>query len=304
MHYSIIYSAEYGYERAVSDQHNALRVRPSNNDTQRVEGFDVSIEPAARQYTHTDYFGTEVIEFAISGAHEQLAIRAESRVRVESPDPPPAPSWEQLRTPAYLDAGAEYLGSLDPPANPERIAELGAEARAEDPLQTLTAVCSLIPDRFEYRAGVTYVGSTVNDLLAGGAGVCQDFVHLALTILRREGIACRYVSGYLFAPRSSNGDGSGAERAEEASAEVNTHAWIEVLLPSPAEESNGNDEISDAGVWVGADPTNRALTGTNHIKIGHGRAYSDVPPIRGVYRGTARATLESRVRMTKLPEPH
>ena len=89
----------------------------------------------------------------------------------------------------------------------------------------------MIPDRFEYRAGVTYVGSTVGDLLAAGAGVCQDFAHLALLLLRRHGIGARYVSGYLWAP--SDGD--------EASAEVETHAWVEALLPG-----------ADGLAWVGA----------------------------------------------------
>ena len=73
-----------------------------------------------------------------------------------------------------------------------------------------------------------------------------------------------------------------------ASSEVNTHAWLEALLP----DADGNPH------WVGADPTNRSLTGVSHVKIGHGRAYSDVPPIRGVYRGPAHAALEASVTMT------
>ena len=125
---------------------------------------------------------------------------------------------------------------------------------------------------------MTYVGSTVADLLAAGAGVCQDFAHLALLLLRRHGIGARYVSGYLWAP--SGGD--------DASAEVETHAWVEALLPG------------DVGLaWVAADPTNRTLGGESHVKIGHGRHYADVPPIKGVYRGTAGSELSASVRMTR-----
>ncbi len=282
-HYSITYTSEYRYEGEVTDQHNAIRVRPFHGGAQRLEGFDVTVDPAARLYEHTDYFGTEVIQFAISGKHDHLSVRAESRVRVEAPENPPEPDWEALAGPEYADEGAEYLGPLNPPANPERIAELLAEARTGLPLDMLETICTLIPDRFDYRPGVTYVGSTVNDLLAGGAGVCQDFVHLALTMLRREGIASRYVSGYLYAPTGGS----------SASAEVNTHAWLEALLPA----ADGSPR------WVGADPTNRRLTGADHVKIGHGRAYSDVPPIRGVYRGAAHAALDARVKMTRLPDP-
>ncbi len=84
------------------------------------------------------------------------------------------------------------------------------------------AVSELIPDRFEYRQGATFVDSTVSDLLRTGAGVCQDFVHLGLCVLRHHGIAARYVSGYLFAGGSDDG---------RESVEVDTHAWLEALLP-------------------------------------------------------------------------
>jgi transglutaminase-like putative cysteine protease len=130
---------------------------------------------------------------------------------------------------------------------------------------------------------VTYVGSTVQDLLDAGAGVCQDFVHLALVLLRRNGIAARYVSGYLFSAPEDGGTDS---------VEVQTHAWLEALLPG----TGGRGEP----IWVGADPTNRRLAGETHVKIGHGRRYGDVPPIKGVYRGEAGAELEASVHMTRL----
>jgi transglutaminase-like putative cysteine protease len=150
------------------------------------------------------------------------------------------------------------------------------------PLATLLQITDLIPDRFEYRKGATYVDSMVEHLLDIGAGVCQDFVHLGLCLLRHHGIAARYVSGYLYAAPA---DG------RQESIEVDTHAWIEALLPVP-----GGAEP----VWVGADPTNRGLTGEAHVKIGHGRHYADVPPIKGVYRGTATSEHDARVTMTQL----
>ena len=127
------------------------------------------------------------------------------------------------------------------------------------------------------------MGSTVDDLLDGGAGVCQDFVHLSLILLRDAGVAARYVSGYLFA---------GPENGGGNSVEVNTHAWVEGLVPGPDGEEP---------TWVGADPTNRKLACDEHVKIGHGRHYGDVAPIRGVYRGTGgTAAHEVNVRMTRL----
>ena len=112
--------------------------------------------------------------------------------------------------------------------------------------------------------------------------MCQDFVHLALILLRHEGIAARYVSGYLFAAPEDGGADS---------VEVDTHAWIEALLP---------DEDGEP-CWVGADPTNRRLAGEEHVKIGHGRHYGDVAPIKGVYKGApAHAEHDVSVRMTRL----
>jgi len=156
-------------------------------------------------------------------------------------------------------------------------------ARARTPLATVRWLNELIPDRFAYRPGVTYVGSTIDDLLAAGAGVCQDFVHLALVLLRRHGIAARYVSGYLFSAPADGGTDS---------VEVQTHAWLEALLPG----TGGRGEP----IWVGADPTNRRLSGETHVKIGHGRKYSDVPPIKGVYAGSANAHLDASVTMSRL----
>ncbi|HKJ35695.1 MAG TPA: transglutaminase family protein [Solirubrobacterales bacterium] len=282
MRYSIIYNAEYRYAFAVTDQQNALRIRPADNGAQTLEGFDLTIDPAARLYRHSDYFGTEVIQFAISESHDHLRISAEARVSTEEPPPPPDPGADALTGKAFRDRGAEYLGELEPAADREKVSALADEVRGDRPLQTLRSLCELIPDRFEYRPGATYVGSTVDDLLEGGAGVCQDFVHLGLTLLRGEGIPARYVSGYLFAPNGDSAD----------SAEVNTHAWLEALIPAEDEE--------DEPVWVAADPTNRSFAGDDHVKIGHGRAYSDVPPIRGVYRGRAESSVEASVRMTRL----
>ncbi len=146
-------------------------------------------------------------------------------------------------------------------------------------------ISELIPDRFAYRRGATYVDSTIADLLEADAGVCQDFVHLGLCLLRHHGIAARYVSGYLFAAEN---DDAGE------SIEVDTHAWLEALLPAGSAAANSEP------VWVGADPTNRVLAGETHVKIGHGRHYADVPPIKGVYRGAATARLQASVTMTRL----
>jgi transglutaminase-like putative cysteine protease len=286
MNFAIRYLTNYAYDADVVDNLNALRVKPTGSGRQRCDEFSVRLAPEVRLHRHTDYFGTEVVEFEVSRPHRALTIDVRARVTTKPAPDPPAATWEALRDPSYREAGGEFLLQTDDAPDGPLLSELLEATRAAPtPLAALTALSELIPDRFEYRKGATYVDSTVSHLLEVGAGVCQDFVHLGLCVLRRHGIPARYVSGYLFAA----GSGSSQE-----SVEVDTHAWLEALLP-----------VDDPGraaepVWVGADPTNRGLTGENHVKIGHGRHYPDVPPIKGVYRGVANAALNASVTMTRL----
>jgi transglutaminase-like putative cysteine protease len=278
MHFAIRYLTEYRYDAPVTDNLNALRVKPATTATQRVDAFEVRVDPETRLHQHVDYYGTTVIEFGISRPHEQLSIDVRSRVRTAPPEDPADAPWADLKAAGYTAEAGEF--ALPDGSEPDDLAldELVGVSRAQTPLATVRRLVEVIPDRFEYRPGVTYVGSTVGDLLEAGAGVCQDFAHLALLLLRRNGIAARYVSGYLWAPGEDGAD----------SAEVETHAWIEALVPGDREP-----------MWVPADPTNRTLGGETHVKIGHGRNYADVPPIKGVYRGGAGADLRAAVKMTR-----
>jgi transglutaminase-like putative cysteine protease len=282
MHFSIHYTTEYEYAKPVSDNLNALRVRPATTANQRCDEFHVRIDPETRLGRHSDYFGTEVIEFGISKPHSSLTIDVRARVVTSDPAQPPDPSWDEVVSAAYLEAAGEYLLASIPEPPRSALDEFNHFAEAPSPLSSALHLCELIPNRFAYRRGATYVGSTVADLLDIGAGVCQDFVHLALIVLRRAGIASRYVSGYLFAADGDDGDDS---------VEVDTHAWLEILLPG----SGGAGEP----VWVGLDPTNRVAVSERYVKVGHGRHYDDVPPIKGVYRGGP-SRLRARVVMTRL----
>ena len=284
MNFAIRYLTEYEYDSDVVDNLNALRVKPMANGRQRCDEFGVRLTPEVRVHRHTDYFGTDVVEFEISRPHRQLSIDVRARVSTKPSAEPPRATWEALANPNYREAGGEFLLQTDDaPEHPVLQQLLGATRAASSPLAALTLVSELIPDRFEYRQGATYVGSTIQDLLDAGAGVCQDFVHLALVLLRRHGIAARYVSGYLWAAPQDGGSDS---------VEVETHAWLEALLPGGGQRGEP--------VWVGADPTNRRMAGETHVKIGHGRAYHDVPPIKGVYRGPGSAALDAAVTMTRL----
>jgi transglutaminase-like putative cysteine protease len=283
MNFAIRFLTKYEYDADVVDNLNALRVRPAANGHQRCDEFGVRLTPEVRLHRHADYFGTEVVEFEVSRPHRHLTIDVRARVSTKNPESPPHATWDALREPGYLEAGGEFLLQTDDAPNHPALAELLTTTRAAStPLATVLLTSELIPDRFEYRQGATYVHSKIEDLFEAGAGVCQDFVHLGLCLLRHHGIAARYVSGYLFAGGSDN---------SQESVEVDTHAWLEALLPVPG----GGEPM-----WAGTDPTNRVLAQESHVKIGHGRHYADVAPIKGVYRGGANAKLDASVTMTRL----
>ena len=283
MNFQIQYRTEYRYDNPVSDNLNAIRVRPTTNSTQRCDDFHVLVDPEARVQRHVDYFGTEVIEFGIPKPHDHLTIDVRARVVTSPPPDVLEAPWHRLDAPAYQEAAGEFLlpTGHEPPEG--MLDELTANSHAKTPIATVRLLNELIPDRFTYDQETTYVGSTVEDLLKAGGGVCQDFVHLALILLRNQGIAARYVSGYLWAAPEDGGSDS---------MEVHTHAWVEALVPAAGERNEP--------VWVGADPTNRRMAGETHVKIGHGRHYSDVPPIKGVFRGAAESELDASVQMTRL----
>lgn len=280
MRFAIHYLTGYRYDEPVSDNLNVLRVTPASTPTQELEDFRVQVDPEARLHRHTDYFGAQVVEFGITRPHEHLTIDVRARVSTSEPPAPLGGGWEGLGEPAYATAGAEYL--LPSPIDgrwDDTLGELRAAVRGETPADTVRALCELIPDRFEYRAGVTYVGSTVEDLLEGGAGVCQDFAHLAVAALRVAGLPARYVSGYL-----ETQPPPGRPRLQGADA---SHAWAAVLLP----------EVG----WVDLDPTNDQFVDDRYVVTAWGRDYGDVPPVKGViFTEASTSTLRVAVDVTRL----
>jgi transglutaminase-like putative cysteine protease len=280
VNFTIRYLSEYRYSEPASDNLNVLRVKPGNSALQTCEEFTMRVDPEARLHTYRDYFGTEVIEFGIAEPHDALTMDARMRVTTHERPEPPAGDWEEVAGSAYRVAGNEFLLMRERSASEAVITAMATEVRGESPLATALAVSEVIPDRFEYNADATFVGSTIEDLIEGGGGVCQDFVHLANEVLRANGVAARYVSGYLFAAPPDGGTDS---------VEVLTHAWVEALITV----ANG------VPTWVAVDPTNRGIAGETHVKVGHGRDYSDVSPIRGVYRGGGGAELDVAVEMRR-----
>lgn len=288
MRFDIRYTSRFDYDTPVSESQNVLRACPASDARQQVSHYRVVTRPSARVFSYTDYWGTRVDTFGIRAPHDVLEVTAECTV-----DTSPvaavtaAPRWSALDDPAFRDAHADYLGRSSHVDWDDAVrdhAQQRAELAGDDVVGAVLGIHRLVGTSFDYVPGATYVGVGVDQLLATRQGVCQDFAHVVVALCRSIGIPARYVSGYLFASADDVGDDPEGEEID-----VQTHAWVEVAIP-------------EAG-WLPLDPTNRQQVGERHIKIGHGRDYGDVPPLKGVYVGGSPHELWAGVHIRRMPIP-
>lgn len=255
MLFELKHQTTFEYSSPVSESLMEFRLTPVTDSCQRVLQHRSHVTPIRNIQQNLDYLGNTVSTFNIPAAHNQVQVCFESLVETfagarrsgelrgltlyDSLKPSSRTEW----TPAFLD----YAQSFDAHRG------LGNREAAE-------AIRSAIFEGFRYDTEATHSGSTINDLLEGGAGVCQDFSHLMIALCRWLEIPARYVSGYVLTESASEGA-------------VASHAWVEIHDPKSG--------------WVGIDPTHNKWVEEHHIRIGVGRDYDDVTPNRGVYRGSA-----------------
>lgn len=283
MNYFVRHLTKFSYKSEVSESIMETRMHPRSDDSQRCLTFQLSVTPRCRVFSYRDHHGNHVHHFDIPGPHTQLVIVAESLVETQAhagiPQSLPQGSWEELdRQVAEGDFWEMLLPSTfatPTPALKELARQLDLRRR-DDPLSVLHLLNKQLYEHFDYKPNSTRADSPIDHALRSCAGVCQDFAHIMITLVRTElQIPCRYVSGYLF-------HDEGAHDRSEAAA---THAWVEAFLP----------ELG----WVGFDPTNCLFAGDRHIRTAIGRDYADVPPTHGIFRGQTKSELSVAVRVTR-----
>ncbi len=283
MFYAIRHVTRYRYSRPAWQSIMEVRMHPRTEYTQRCFTFQLSVNPRARIFAFVDHFGNHVHHFDLPAHHRELTIVADALVNLEMPDALPSSlpteSWEHLN---HLIEEEDHWPMLMPShyARPSpQLEDFTREHRLDvpdgrDPLSLVVDVSNAINGAFEYVKKSTAVNSPIDVSLASRQGVCQDFSHIMIAVVRGLRIPCRYVSGYLFHD----------ELHHDRSAEGATHAWVEALLPGLG--------------WVGFDPTNGVITGNRHIRTAVGRDYADVPPTIGTMKGRAETELQVRVRVS------
>lgn len=285
MRLSIDHLTSFRYGTPVRASYNEARMTPVSSGRQVVWASRLTITPTPWRTAYTDYWGTPVTCFELHEPHDRLDIQAVSLVETR-PDPDAWDTerrvggadlpWAELHGGTVLDAMGEYLQNSSRTTPHEELAALAADLADRPPRLAALDVCALVHDRMAYRAGSTAVTSTAAEAWQGGSGVCQDFSHVTCGALRHLGIPARYVSGYLHPA------GTDAVRGDQVAGE--SHSWVEFWC----------------GSWLAYDPTAMQRTGEAYVRVGHGRDYSDVSPLRGTYAG-GDSEMVAKVTITALP---
>jgi transglutaminase-like putative cysteine protease len=266
----IQHETRFEYTEPVSESVTEVRMEPLADSDQSPHSFHLSLSPSCALFRYQDGFGNYVHHFNLAAPHRQVRILAACVVETH-----PAHRAHPASAAVYpLEVSRLNLDALGflrlrgpvhatPLLTPVLDALRPATGTRVEPL--ILGVAHYIHSHFTYARDVTLVSSPIEDVLQQGKGVCQDFTHLMIAILRSFDLPARYVSGYLHRPNK----------------ESQSHAWCEAWLP-------------DVG-WFGIDPTNDCLVDDQFVKVAVGRDYTDVPPNKGVYRGRGDESISVRV---------
>jgi transglutaminase-like putative cysteine protease len=262
----IEHSTTFTYEAPIVEAYTELRMRPLDVGGQRCSSFRLTTTPAgARVREYRDHFGNAITHFDVLDAHEQLVVTASSDVFTPpvfatQTKPSLLEFHDYLRPTHYvaLDGGARTLAAESAGAGT-------AEERAR-------ALMSALRAALVYERGATTVQTRVDEVLALGRGVCQDFAHVLIAACRCAGIPARYVSGYF--------------HDSELAGEAASHAWVDVY--------------DDGRGWISLDPTHDREQDESYVRVAVGRDYADVPPTRGVFKGGAHESLSVQVEVRAL----
>jgi transglutaminase-like putative cysteine protease len=274
------------YTARVEVAYHCAHLTPRDDERQQVERFRLTIDPPPAQcIASRDSFGNVRTEFSLYVPHQELVVGVESRVTVRplecAVDESAAASWEQVAAALRYVAGAPFRRASEfvyaSPYVPLQPLLTDYARPSFPPGRSVLAAARELMQRihrdFSYEAGVTEVGTPLLEVFRDRRGVCQDFAHLMIAMLRGLGLPARYVSGYLLT-RPPPG------RARLVGADA-SHAWVSIWCPNLG--------------WIDLDPTNAVLPETDHVTLAIGRDYGDVMPLRGVIQGGASHTVEVAV---------
>ncbi|MBL7749563.1 MAG: transglutaminase family protein [Chitinophagaceae bacterium] len=273
--YRIKHITRYTYPSPVIDSANQVMLFPLDDERQEVKKHDLLITHQPSVELFTDYFGNKVGIFSVIKPHRELTIESIIEVIIheaELPDPDTASEtqWDNLNKIREQFPYMDFM-LLENGDSYDEIAAVVNSLMNETitPFAIAGQMSAFVYDNFEYKKGITSVETQVDEIWKLKAGVCQDFAHILLVMLRIVGIPARYVSGYI-CPKNHELRGEGA-----------THAWVEAYIPFHG--------------WLGFDPTNNCIASDRHVRLAVGRSFTDCTPVKGTYKGSSEHKLEVSV---------
>lgn len=284
MEFEITHVTNYRYTHPAAEAYGEARLTPPTTPSQTVMSHRLVIEPEVKTSEYHDHFGNRVDFFSLPFRHRKLVVNNEAIVRTH----PVALPGSALELP--IQESRQILGSaladIFDYLQPTPVVETGREAvawakkylRGDAPLgEAIQNLNEAIHREFVYESGSTENSTPLATVWKQKRGVCQDFAHIGLSILRTAGLPARYVCGYI-----ETDPPVGRTRLVGA---VATHAWIEVLAPGMQ--------------WVAIDPTNRQWLNERYVAVSFGRDYRDATPLRGTFKGSGGQAMRVRVTMKR-----
>lgn len=273
--YRIKHITRYTYPASVIDSANQVMLFPIDDPQQEVKKHELIITHQPSVEVFTDYFGNKVGVFSVIKPHHELTIQSNIEVILHETvlpenEQPAASQWENLQLIREEFPYMDFM-LIEHFEQEEAVKQIVSSLKegTVTPLAVAQKMSAFVYDTFEYKKGITNVETKVDEIWALKAGVCQDFAHVLLVMLRIAGVPARYVSGYI-CPKNHELRGEGA-----------THAWVEAYIPFHG--------------WIGVDPTNNCIASDRHVRLAIGRSFTDCTPMKGTYKGSSEHTLEVSV---------
>jgi len=288
MDFEITHTTHYTYGQPAAEAYGEARLTPPNLPTQRVLSHELILNPTVETSSYVDYHGNIVNFFSLPFRHKKLMITNHAVVRTETLVP--SPESMELTIQETRQIFASMLPDIFEYLQPTRVVATSQEAlqwakkylRGSTPVgKGIQDVIQAIHAEFVYTKGATENSTPLSEIWKSRKGVCQDFAHVALSILRTAGLPARYVCGYIETDPPVRK--KGAPRALVGA--VATHAWVEVLVPGMR--------------WVAIDPTNNQWCNERYVSVSFGRDFRDATPLRGTFKGSGRQQLDVQVLMKR-----
>lgn len=285
LNFSVIHKTTYQYELEALESYSRIKISPLQTLCQDVKLHIIEVKPDVPIFKRVDYYGNVVHEFSVPFRHKSLEIVAKSEVTTYIPSQEPLNSQITIEDAAlwFKENEFEFFDYIHPSSFTPITKKVIEEAqRILHPKRKLTeAIIELnhwFTTDFKYKSGSTTINTPIDEVLEKRQGVCQDFAHTMIAMLRSAGIASRYVSGYIETTTPGSIDGMiGSEQS---------HAWLDVYIPYYS--------------WFGIDPTNDMYSSERHVRVAVGRDFEDVSPVRGFFKSSGKQTLYVEVQMRRI----